>query len=290
MAFEIVEEKSPSLASQFPRHTARTVARGAESILGLPGDISSAVLGLGNYGIEKLTGSRPLPEKLAPTSEDLHEDVTKRIGRLLPEDYLEPQSRNEERSDELFSDLATLLIPIKGKIPFARALKTAGLGNIASFLGDKLGAPEGVKTSLKVGTMLLSNFQSPRGYKDFVGTLPKKEQATFWRELHQTSKIHDFLGKITDSLKLSPITASVLGSALGIPKKWIAGAYGLGLAERELKAFAKNPPLRKYYKEIINGALKQDIPLTLTAIKKFDTVASRDKENMGSGGEFEIID
>ena len=59
MAYRLLEDNSnPEVESNLGylgRSGARTLARGAESVLGLPGDIASAATGLANYGISKLT-------------------------------------------------------------------------------------------------------------------------------------------------------------------------------------------------------------------------------------------
>jgi arsenate reductase-like glutaredoxin family protein/molybdenum-dependent DNA-binding transcriptional regulator ModE len=139
------------------RQLGRTAARATESVIGLPGDILSTGLGLGNA----LTGNQ-IPgvetiQQYLPTSENLRNIVTKTFtGQTL-----EPQNEAERIGDELVSDFATFAIPIKGKIPFKSAAAKSILGNAAGFLGEKIGGPIG-KGVAKIGTVLGLSFAGGR--------------------------------------------------------------------------------------------------------------------------------
>lgn len=172
------EPEQESQGGSALRNVARSTARATESVLGLPGDIASGVLGLTNLGISKLTGSQsPLPSSLPiPTSETVKEYVTKPIEKkLLPEGYLEPKGEYEELSDAFVGDVASLLVPLKTKIPFQKSLlkagAIAGAGNLASFGAKKLGVGEKGQAGVKIGTMLATSLIGPKSVKNYMNGL-----------------------------------------------------------------------------------------------------------------------
>jgi len=179
MEYEIVSlgqsQSSPVLPKEKPepkvttetkgswgRDIARTVARGTESVVGLPGDIAGAALGLGSY----LSGGKiptydQVQEKMPislPTSEQVRTGVTKK----LTGEYLEPKNESEKFYDEVVGDLASFMIPIKGKIPFKGAILRAVGGNTASWLTKEVGGGEGWQAGAKLGFNLLAGLPGGR--------------------------------------------------------------------------------------------------------------------------------
>jgi hypothetical protein len=146
------------------RNVARTGARVAESLAGLPGDVLSGTFGVGNY----LTGGRiptyeSVQEKAGsfptlPTSSQLRETVTKGFTG----EALEPQTEGEALYDTIVSDIATLGAPVKGKIPFKSAIIKSLSGNAASWLTKEVGGSEGAQTGAKLGTMVLAGLAGGR--------------------------------------------------------------------------------------------------------------------------------
>lgn len=175
------------------RHLGRTVARGTESILGIPGSVSEGILGLANAGISKLTGKPgPLPEKVnltpilggpvvaaahygskllgkespfpeinLPNSEDVKENFTKKVTRNL----LEPQSPKEETYDEVISDAAPILLSsLLGGAKTAYDVGKAGLratgisaaGNTAKWAAETITGSPLIGQGVKVGTMIVA--------------------------------------------------------------------------------------------------------------------------------------
>jgi len=134
------------------RGAARTAARVGESVAGLPGDIASGVLGLGNLGAQVLAGSE-IPgvstvQKYLPTSENI-----KRYGtESLTGDYLKPRSGTEETIDTLVGDVASLLTPtgiaskgaaLTGRAIGKTALKAAGAGLVGKGVSEVFGPEAG---------------------------------------------------------------------------------------------------------------------------------------------------
>lgn len=177
--FRLIPEEPPTKFEEAKRHVARTGSRIAETLAGLPGDIIQAPAKLTKYGIEKFTGKQhpELDEALKsarsmmlggslPTSSELREKA-----KELSEGYLEPKTKNEELSDSIISDFASLAIPVKGKIPFLRSLGIALGSNLASEGAELLGAGEGAKIATKLGTTFLMTAFNPKGASKFGDTL-----------------------------------------------------------------------------------------------------------------------
>ncbi len=155
------------------RFSTRTAARIGETLVGLPGDIRDASKALGGWLGEKgrwLIGKEPLTDEqraeieeqlkpatydlvgrlveALPTSSDLREGVTRRFT----DDWLEPQNRWEEFADNVASDFAALAIPIKGKIPFARAIGQAVIANAGGEVAREFGG-EKAEAYTKMGLL-----------------------------------------------------------------------------------------------------------------------------------------
>jgi len=160
-------EAKPS--SDVIRHGIRTAARVGETLAGLPGDLVQLAGTLINMGTRAITGEEsPVLGNIPylPTSSRLREYITTPIAETLAgKGYLDPKSKGESIADDVVSDVAAFMFPIKGKIPFARALKTAGLGNVAKFAAEKIGLPEEWQEAIKAGTMIGYNFVGPKKLK-----------------------------------------------------------------------------------------------------------------------------
>ena len=147
------------------RQATRLGARGFEEILGLPSNIIQGISSLYNLGLYALTGqaSPVLANLPLPTSTKIKDYITKPIAETIGgKGYLDPQTKGEEIADDLAGDIATFLLPIKGKIPFKRALMTAGFGNLAKYAAKEIDLPEVAQEGLKLGTMLTVNFAGPK--------------------------------------------------------------------------------------------------------------------------------
>lgn len=165
--FEIEFIPEPTQQSQpnsILRNVGRVAARGAEALAGLPGDVLSAGLGAGSF----ITGGRiptyeSLQEKFPnvptlPTSSQLRETVTKGLtGQAL-----EPQTEGEETFDTFVQDIATLALPVKGRIPFKSALAKSVAGNAASWLTKELGGSEAAQAGAKLGILTAAGLAGGR--------------------------------------------------------------------------------------------------------------------------------
>jgi hypothetical protein len=253
--WELLKEEQPESAlGTIGRGGARALARSAETILGLPGDIANTALGLTNFGIEKATGKpSPLPAKvpIIQGSEDIKENVTEPLAKeFLPKDYIQPQGEGEKFFDEIASDAAALFFPAKGSIPFkgiaGRALKSIGksaLANTAKWGAEALTDSPLVGSAVKLGTLL---------YTDLFGS--RKELGSIKDNFYKESK-----AKIPTAAKIN-----VKPEKLGI-EKIITELDRGDLPDKKFlldraKSFedivSKNIPSRKEASSIINEAGK----------------------------------
>lgn len=174
-----------SPTGQVKRHLLRSGARAGEMLLGLGGEIREAPGNLMRFG-EKLITGKVTPESKfesfvkkvifppaisgLPTSSEVREKLTKPLSG----EYLEPRTKGEELSDEVVQDLTALMIPIKGRIPFMRAL---GSEVAAQSLkqGIKLGGgSEETQELAKLGGFFLGNVLSQPKVKAYKDALYKK--------------------------------------------------------------------------------------------------------------------
>lgn len=210
MKYELLEDLpntsvGESTAGYIGRTGARTLARGTESILGLPGDIASGLRGLANYGINKLTGEKNvIPNIPLPTSENVREYVTK----PLTGEYLEPQGNGEEFYDQIIGDAASLLIPLKGKVPFVKAiggaLTRSAAGNTAQWAAEQVTDSPLVGATAKIGAMALAGTYGGRkeltklkdqSYKKAYSNIPAKAKFDFRPEKQKIDKLSQSLLK-----------------------------------------------------------------------------------------------
>lgn len=183
------------------RNVGRVTARSAEAIAGLPGDILSAGLGAGNYitgGIiptyESLQEKFPKVPTL-PTSSQLRQTVTKG----LTGESLEPQTPTEESFDTLVQDVATLALPLKGRIPFKSAIGKALAGNAASWLTKELGGSETAQAGAKLGILTVAGLAGGR-------RALKKQMTQSYKKAEELSK-----GALVSAKNLSDETKALLG-------------------------------------------------------------------------------
>lgn len=179
------------------RHTARTLARGVETVGGLVGNLREFSKSAGEWIGDKARsaiGKPPLTDQqkdelrnqLEPKSWDLlgrfveafptSQDIRENVTQSLTGEYLDPQDAGEEISDEFFSDVASLLIPVKGagsklKIPFARAIGTALFANTSGEVAKAYGLEPTEAGYTKMGAMLLAGFMGRGGARKYANGL-----------------------------------------------------------------------------------------------------------------------
>lgn len=263
----IVEsEKSPvkQVLKETGRHVARTASRFGESLLGLPGDVLRTA-GVGVKGLE--AGASKIREKIGlssrestikepniPGSQELKELSTKLFGEIV-----QPQSLKESFIDDIVSDASVLAIPIKGKIPFLRAIGNSIAGNVASKGAEQLGAGEKGQTAAKLGTFFLSSLTGKGNVKKF------------WNEQYGLAE------------KAIPKEATLDAFKLDRKLDKLSSELKKGAIETPSQKFVEKP-LNELKKAIIDGELK--VEDAVAAKKKINELrAGLFDEVKGSGGQ-----
>jgi hypothetical protein len=184
---------------QIRRQFLRTGARVGETLLGLPGDVREVTKMAGSWigdRARSLLGKEPLTdeekdyveESLKPSDWDLlgrliesfptSSDLRNNVTRKYTGDWLEPQNKWEAFSDDVAQDFASLLIPVKGKVPFARSIGTALFANAG---GEVAGAflGEDAKNYTKLGLLFTGGLigQNKGGVKKYINGLFNDMQA-----------------------------------------------------------------------------------------------------------------
>ena len=259
---------------EIPRHAARTGSRVVETLAGLPGDIVDLLkTGLG-YGAEKIAG-KPLPafrealekgpssvqgDEFLPENIPSSREIREPIGKLT-KGFTEPQTEKEEFSDELISDIASLAIPVKGKIPFARSIGTALAANLAKQGVKELGGREGTQALTKMGTMFIAGLLGRGNVKNFSKNLYEKrdslippgaeiESSRLVKSLEQTKRnLEKGVTTPNKNAVIKPIDEILQKSKSGMIK-----IEDLTAAQRDFNELMQDPALLK-------GAKKQFAPV-----------------------------
>jgi hypothetical protein len=193
------DQSGESLPGKIGRGLARSGARAAESIVGLPGNIIGAGVNALNYAtggrtpsVEELNAQPSLVNIPLPTSEQIKESVTK----PLTGEYLEPQGDLESFADEVVSDAAPLFLTgLSGSLGLkgvgkqaAKSLAISGAGNTAKLAGELITGSPLVGAGAKLGTMLLAGTAGTRGsmeklqnksYNDAFSNIPLGKKFNF---------------------------------------------------------------------------------------------------------------
>lgn len=177
---ELIKEQKPEegfVEEQIGRRAQRYGTRAAETLGGLPGDI----IGLVRSIKESTVGITPR-EKLSPFQQagrDFLEAIpTSDDIRAVSAEYepqLQPKNKFEEVEDEVVSDFASLAIPVKGKVPFARALGLSFIGNAGKEVVDAFGGGDTAQEATKLGMMVFSGmFGKGRGINKHISNIYNK--------------------------------------------------------------------------------------------------------------------
>jgi len=188
----LMEEQKETIPQEIGRHAARSGARAGESLLGLPGDI----FGLARSLAGKAAGALGVPEETISKSEDLARlltpfgnlptstEIRETITEPLTGEYLEPRGKGEAIADDIVSDAATLLVPVKGAKGLRsgkhilRALGISAGANSASEIAGALGAGEKGQTATKLGSMMLLGALGKGRPRAYVSSLYDEVEAS----------------------------------------------------------------------------------------------------------------
>jgi hypothetical protein len=217
------------------RHAARIGSRIAETVGGIPGDLSSLIQSGVFSGLEALTGHKPskeahekLKEGRSPTSKELKEFSESATGG-----FTKAQNEWEEKGDELAETVASLLGPMK----FRKALGVGIASNLAKEGVKISGLGEGAQEGAKLGTMLLASLYNPRG------------------ALKYSDLQYDKANKLSKGASVATSLDKNLGNLISKLEK--------GVTTKEKNTVIK--PARELLEKIKNGKIKVD---ELTSAKR----------------------
>lgn len=243
------------------RHLARTASRIGETILGIPGDISSLIQSGVFSGLEKLTGY-PIPENAMeevkhqrlPTTSEL-----KQFSEKASSGFTSPQSKTEEAIDETVQTLASLLGPMK----FRKALGVAIGSNLAKQGASVLGLKEGSQEAAKLGTMFALTMFNPGGATKYASSLFEKADTLSRGASITAVPFEGHLVNLVNSLKKGVSTASK--NAVMKPAEELIGkikngkilVHDLTAAKRDLSTLMQDPALLKREKKLLKYIAKE---------------------------------
>lgn len=242
-------ERQENVPQKIARQVGRTALRGAETIAGLPGDIQRFAEFIGSSlgsGLRSLAGQEPIPPEEIERRQSIAKGVTpnlpgqeqlQQVSEAAFGEFAKPQTEAEEFSDEITKDFASLALPVKGKIPFARALGTTLFANVGKELVKDLGGSDTAQGATKLGLMTLAammgrsnaNQYAKDLYKNSIKSIP--ENAVI-----EAESIAPELRKFTSRIKkggLTPQKAPALRLARQLEGKIVDGKIPV----KELPAF-----------------------------------------------------
>lgn len=183
---KMITEETP--VQGMKRELARSGARAGEVILGSPANMLEMMIRGLNWVAKKTPGGKPKTEEelqeflsFTPTSSNIKKFHEKYTG-----EYLKPQTPAEEKSDEILSDVVSILNPIEigtkgykaykaakkgfdilkdvGKIVRNRLL-IAGTGQIGEETAEFFGAEKDLASKIKFGSTFLASLVSKNGLR-----------------------------------------------------------------------------------------------------------------------------
>jgi hypothetical protein len=240
MPYEFLQEEIPQ---QQPKPSGRNIlhnlgglaARGAEAILGVPGDVLHGAKSVGDFlgslipeppiSLPKtqsplLIGAKKVAQKVSPSFaeniptsiEDVPSSLTtqnlRKDTQHLTGEAFEPEGELEKNAQEFTTTFAPLLLgnptKILSKIP--SAAKIAGAGQLAKWASQDLPIPEWGKEALKTGAMLVTSYLGQPNAEKYAKNLYKTVEKNISPESSVPfNKIIPDIRKIRDTIERSAI-------------------------------------------------------------------------------------
>lgn len=229
-------EKEKGSHAALRRNTNRLGARALETGIGLPGSIQKTAESVAEWLVNKIAekkGIQPAEQQeqtlkyqtpIADFMRKLGVPVDKKLPTVeqnraftkdLTGNFLEPRNAVEAFGDVVTEDLVTLAVPVKGKIPFGRALTISLGSNAAAELVGAVGGSEKAQAYTKMGTMLAGAMYNPKGAEKYVDGLYKKADELLPKGAAITSE--EILPKL-EKLKKTLAQGSPTGTVKRQPK------------------------------------------------------------------------
>jgi hypothetical protein len=209
----------------YARNISQYGARAAEILVGMPGNYQKAFKGAWDYisnihddedsylkyAVNPITSSlmkaaspavtKPLVK--FPTSEDVREEVTKPLSKLLlgDEEYLEPKTKNEERLGEFTQDLTSFFTPGTGQMKLATRIGAPILGKLSEEGLKYLGVDESTAAKAKTGVMLFTTLAGQSDPGKFASQQIKQAKDMVPDTFVDVSNLEHSLIKMKDNLR-----------------------------------------------------------------------------------------
>ena len=243
------------------RHAARIGSRIAETIGGIPGDVSSLIQSGVVTGLNKLTGHKlsgeageELKNQRPPTSGELKE-----LSHKATKGLTKAQNEFEEFGDEVASTAASLLGPMK----FRKAL-WVGAASASAKEGTKLlGLGETPQEATKLGTMLLLTAMNPGGAMKYASSQYEKANALAKGASIQATNFRGHLENLRRDLHKGVTTTSKnavlkpIDDILDKVKNNKILVEDLTAGKRDLNTIRKDPSLLTREKKLLNVVAKE---------------------------------
>jgi len=250
--------------ARFGERAARTMG---ETLVGMPKDIFNMFKAASSYGKrseESLSFlQKPLKkgyERIAAALPEIPGSAELRARDIEESPWIAPESKFEEAQDEVFRDFATLALPVKGKIPFVRAIGSALSGNLAKQTAKYFGLGEKPQEAAKLGTMILSGMVGRPGLNTHVNQLYKEAESLLPEGVTvDYSKSLEKLNNLEKQLKKGAVTSSdktVLGMIKQIKNKVKDGRLAVDESvafDRSVNDVMGDPALLKGSKKLLGG-------------------------------------
>lgn len=265
-ASELLKEKKPEegVVGKAVRRGERYLLRGMESLAGLPGDIIQLI----RSGAEMMPGGITPEEDLSfvgrlgrkaleavPGSQELRAMGAERFPGL------EPEGEFERIEDEVVADLAVLALPVKGKIPFARALGQSMVGNIGKEAVQAFGGGDTAQEATKLGLMVFTGmFGKGRGVKNHIKNLFKEAEAfvpegatvDYSSSLNRLNNIEKQLQKGAIDASSKPVLDMIEQIKAKAPEGRMAAEEAIAF-DRSINELMGDPALLKRGKKLLGG-------------------------------------
>lgn len=243
------------------RHAARIGSRIAETIGGIPGDISSLIQSGVITGLNKLTGHELSPEaheeirkQRLPTSGELKKFSQEKTGG-----FTSPQNETERFADEIAETATSLLGPMK----FRKSLGIA-VGSTLAKEGTKiLGLGETTQEASKLGTMLMLTAINPKGALKYASSQYDKARSLAKGASIPVPKLKQNLDLLKNELEegLSHTSKNAvlkpINEMLEKSKGNMVSVNELTSAKRDLNSIMKDPELLTREKKLLKVVGKE---------------------------------
>lgn len=263
------------------RHAARIGSRIAETIGGIPGDVSSLIESGVLSGLETLTGHKLSPEAREKVSEKTGRSPTsaelKKFSQKATKGLTSPQNEYEKLGDEYVETLASLLGPMK----FRKALGVALGGTAAKKGSEILGLGEGLQEASKLGTMFMMTMINPRAAMKYASSQYEKanslSKGAFVNAEPFKEKVQELVGELKKGVTTPAKNAVMKPAEELIAKVQPNGeilVHDLTAAKRDLNTLMKDPALLQRERKLLK-TLGRDVDIAIKPYEKINPEFSK---------------